>query len=177
MLPISSYNRTEWTTIPRCEFVFSMRPKPLSIKVFILPVLIIGLFCVAAIFDYTRQHRHVSILGQSIDISSVQQILVEPIGASSTSTQKRIILTNRSTILKASQLLGTAKVYTGSESDFATDIDTMLIQMGSRTIRVPIAKANHQVTLLFFNGKAYVMPNHFLEKLRQFEASSAQSGS
>lgn len=154
-----------------------MRPKPLSVKAFILPALIIALFCAAAVFDYKRQHTHVRILGKNIDISSVAQILVKPIGSSSASLSNQVTLTDRASILSACHLLGSAKEYMGNQSDFATNIDTMLIETRNRTIRVPIAQTQNHVKLLFFNGNSYVMPIHLLEKLQQLAISHTQSGS
>lgn len=144
-----------------------MRRNGLTAKSFILPVIIIGLFCVAAIFDYTRQHTHVRMLGQTVDIVSIQQVLVEPIGNANTQIQHQFTLTDRHAILQACKLLGTAKPYTGNHSDFTTDMDMILLESSSGIMRIPVSQAKDHLMLLFANGHSYVMPKNLLTQLQK----------
>ncbi|MFD1673387.1 hypothetical protein [Alicyclobacillus fodiniaquatilis] len=148
--------------------MFSMRSRRITPKLFIIPILMICLFVAIVIFEYSKQHVHVQMLGQSMDVSNVEQVLVEPSATTSQPTQQYYTLTDQASILKLCKLLGTAQLYQGSEGDFATNIANLLFQSTSNTISIPIAQTSTNVILIFFNDHTYLAPAHFLETLQQF---------
>jgi hypothetical protein len=151
--------------------MFSMRSRQISAKLFILPVLLICVFCAIAVYDYAHQHTRVQMLGSSLDVSSVQQVLVEPTGSTGVPGQTVNTLTSEADILKLCQLLATAKPYDGNEGDFTTDIDNLLFESASTVINVPIAKTNTGLTLLFQNGHSYIAPAGFVKTLQGIAAA------
>ncbi|WAH35840.1 hypothetical protein [Alicyclobacillus dauci] len=156
--------------------MFTMRQRSrVSAKLFMLPVLLIALFCAAAVFDYLRQHVRVQMLGTSIDVSRIQQVLIEPDSAPAGSSQGNYTLTSQQSILKLCRLLATAQQYEGNEGDFATDIDSLLIESGGNIIRIPIARTSTNVTLLFYNAHSYVAPDNFFNQVQAIAAGDAQS--
>lgn len=146
--------------------MFTMRSRRISPKLFILPMILIAFFGAVAVFDYNKQHVHVNMLGETFDVSSIQQILVEqPSTMVAQSHKSYFQLTSQASILKLCNLLATAKPYTGNEGDFATDIDSMLLEVSGSTIQIPIAQTSTNVVLLFMNEQAYIAPHDFLNRL------------
>ncbi|GEO25560.1 hypothetical protein AAC03nite_13450 [Alicyclobacillus acidoterrestris] len=147
--------------------MFSMRSRRLSAKLFILPALIIALFCGVAAFEVSQQHVRVQMLGTSFDVSSISQVLIQTTGSSTANSAGQYQLTSQDSILRFCRLLETAKPYTGNEGDFATDIDSVLIESSNHILSIPVARTSTNVILLFNNAHAYIAPKGFLTELQQ----------
>ncbi|GMA62350.1 hypothetical protein NZD89_21610 [Alicyclobacillus fastidiosus] len=150
--------------------MFSMRSRRISAKLFVLPVLMIALFCGVAAFEVVQQHVRVQLLGTSFDVSDINQVLVQPTGSAATDGTGYYRLTSQDSITQLCRLLGTAKPYDGNEGDFATDIDSMLIESSNHVLSIPVARTSTNVILLFNNAHAYIAPQGFLTQLQQLAA-------
>lgn len=152
--------------------MFSMRSKRMSPRVFIFPAILVVLFCIVAGFDYAKQHVHVRMMGTSFNVSSVQQLLIEPSSGSLNSAQGYFTVTGQGSILQICKLIATAKPYSGSEGDFATNVDDILFQTSNNTIHVTVAQTSNHLTLMFYNNHAFRAPKNFLPALQTLAEQS-----
>lgn len=146
--------------------MYNRRRTRSSLPFILVPTLMVLLFASVGVFDYMKQHVKMNMLDTTFNVSGIDQILVEPYSASSSSANEYTV-SSRTSILRLCKLISAAPPYRGSGSAFATDVDELLFQMSDDTIQVPIVRTASGQLLFVYNSHSFVVPANFLQSVGQ----------
>lgn len=147
------------------------RRRRFPVTAWLVPLCVALVVVISMIVDYTHEHVHVSVFGQSVDTLSVRQVMVEPIEVA-TSSKPTYTVNGHRQIVQMMKLLGQAKpLHKTADAESAKMgqmIDNLYIELDAGTWHIVLFKSTgpHQV-LVDYKNQLFTADEALLTTLKQ----------